>query len=339
VKDYAFLKTDSGQMVCGFGPFTSRDRSPGEGVAFYVNDFELSDPEPWKIPAEWSMAPDLGRVRAAVNGAGSQRPRIEWEIPGEAGFHAVYDDIMREIAAGRLAKSVPVLTERGVLAGGEIDALLPALDDLPAALFGYGCRFGDAGMLGATPELLMAVHGRHLETMALAGTTPAEQAAAFEADAKEIAEHEFVADDLVAKLGALGEVRRERRQLLGLGPIAHFLSPIHVDLREEPDLDALIRLLHPTPALGALPRVREVLDRLRRYRGELGAPARFGAPFGVRVQGAFHAVVAIRHVSWRGREVSLPVGCGVIAASEFRKEWQELVLKRSAVKRLLGLES
>jgi len=337
VKDYAFLKTDSGQMVCGFGPFASRDRPPEDGVCFYVNDFELSDAEPWKVPAEWVMAPDLRRIRAAVNGA--ERPRIEWEVPGQSAFHAVYDDIMREIAVGRLSKTVPVLTERGVLAGGEIDALLPALDGLQAALFGYGCRFGDSGMLGATPELLMAVHGRHLETMALAGTTSEEGAAAFEVDAKEIAEHEFVADDLVAKLGPFGHVRREPRQLLALGPIAHFLSPIHVDLREEPDLGALIRLLHPTPALGALPRSRHVLDKLRQYRGELGAPARFGAPFGVFVNGAFHAVVAIRHVSWHGRDVALPVGCGVIAASVFRNEWEELVLKRTTVKRLLGLGS
>ena len=337
MKDYAFLKTDSGQMVYGFGPFTNRSQPPEEGVAFYRNDFDLRDTEPWKIPAEWGMSPDLGGIRSTLNGASA--PRIHWDRPVRESFRAVYDDIMCEIRAGELTKSVPVVTERGHLEAGEIDALIPNLDHLPASLFSYGFRNGRMGLIGATPELLLSVHGLHLETMALAGTTPSDLADAFEADPKEIAEHEFVAEDLVRKLEPLGTVRREPRQLLNLGPIAHFLSSIHVELRESPDLDALIRLMHPTPALGALPRTHRVMDKLRGYRSQLGAPAFFGAPFGAWVNGTFHGVVAIRHVSWCGDQVELPVGCGVIAASVLENEWRELALKRTTVKRLLGLET
>ena len=335
MKDYAFLKTDSGQMVYGFGPFTNRAHPPETGVAFYRNDFDLRDPTPWKIPAEWGMSPDLAGVRTAVNGAAV--PRVEWEDPRKEPFRAVYDDIMREIEAGELTKSVPVVTQRGRLQEGAIDALIPLLDHLPASLFSYGFRSGRVGLIGATPELLLSVHGLHLETMALAGTTPVDQAAAFEADPKEIAEHEFVAEYLVRKLAPLGSVRRESRQLLDLGSIAHFLSSIHVELRETPDLDGLIRLMHPTPALGALPRTHRVMDKLRGYRAQLGAPSLFGAPFGAWVNGTFHGVVAIRHVSWSDDEVALPVGCGVIAASLLENEWRELALKRSTVKRLFGL--
>ena len=70
-------------------------------------------------------------------------------------------------------------------------------------------------------------------------------------------------------------------------------------------------------------------------------PARVGdadlAPFGVLVDRAFHSVVAIRNVSWSGKSVFLPSGCGVIAESSFENEWRELSLKRRAVKDLLGL--
>jgi menaquinone-specific isochorismate synthase len=335
VKDYAFLKTDSGQMVCGFGPFTGQAMPPESGLAFYRNDFDLSDPLPWKIPSEWGMSPNLGAVRASLNGA--KPPSIRWQTPDQGAFAGVYGDIMREIDSGDMTKSVPVFTERGELESGSIDALIPNLDHLPASLFSYGWREGGNGLIGATPELLVSVHGRHLETMALAGTTSVEQAEAFEADPKEIAEHEFVAEYLVNKLQPLGVVRRERRQLLRLGKIAHFLSSIHVDLLTEPDLNSLIGLMHPTPALGALPRTPSVLNKLRGYRRQLGAPRQFGAPFGAWVNGSFHAVVAIRHVSWADTQVYLPVGCGVIAASVLEKEWRELALKRSAVKGLLGL--
>ncbi len=54
-------------------------------------------------------------------------------------------------------------------------------------------------------------------------------------DSKEISEHEFVAEYLVNRLSALGEVERDGRQLLELGTIAHFLSSIRVDLAADPD--------------------------------------------------------------------------------------------------------
>ncbi len=337
VNDYAFLKTDSGQFICGFGPFSEAAAAPESGVAFYENDFELSDPKPWKIPANHAMAPNLDPIRAELAEAELTQPTVEWESLRNGLFQNVYDDIMTDIRAGTLEKSVPVLTERGRLAGGRLEALIHAADRLPAAFFSYGRRRGECGMVGATPELLFALHGRRLTTMALAGTAPKQRVASFERDEKEIHEHEFVAEYLVQKLGALGRVRREPRQLLDLGAIAHFLSPIHVDLDQAHGLDSLIRLMHPTPALGSFPRTRVALDKLRRYRSQLQAPDEFGAPFGVWADGSFHAIVAIRNVSWHGGRVFLPSGVGVVKESVFENEWRELALKRKAVRKVFGL--
>ncbi len=337
MNDYAFLKTDSGQFVCGWGPFSEAAAAPESGVAFYENDFELSDPKPWKIPASHAMTPNLDPIKAELADAGQTPPTVEWESLRNGLFQNVYDDIMADIRAGILEKSVPVLTERGRLAGGRPEAWIHAADRLPAAFFSYGRRRGKSGAIGATPELFFALHGRRLTTMALAGTAPKQRVSSFERDEKEIHEHEFVAEYLVQKLGALGPVRRESRQLLDLGAIAHFLSPIHVDLDEEHDLGSLIRLMHPTPALGSFPRTKAALEKLRRYRSQLQAPADFGAPFGVWVDGSFHAVVAIRNISWRDDRVFLPSGVGVVKESVFENEWRELTLKRKAVREVFGL--
>jgi hypothetical protein len=94
------------------------------------------------------MSPDLHGVRAALNGAAL--PRIQWENPLRESFRTVYEDIMREIGAGELTKSVPVVTERGRLESGEIDALIPNLDHLPASLFSYGFRDGGQGASRST---------------------------------------------------------------------------------------------------------------------------------------------------------------------------------------------
>jgi len=335
LKDYAFLKTDSGQLTCGFGPFVEKTHPPESGTAFYVNDFALSDPRPWKWPSHSLMAPDLSSLRTSLNGV--LPPRVEWNRPEREPFSGIFDRIKREIGAGVFLKSVPVLTERGTLLEGGWDALLHRVERLPAAFFAYGYRQGDRGFVGGTPELLLATHGGKLETMALAGTAEGAALERFAADPKEISEHELVADYLCIRLAEIGAVRREPRQTLSLGPLAHLLSTIHVDLKKDVPWNDLVRFLHPTPALGTLPRDGASLAKLQDDRDALGTPGWFGAPFGAWVDGTFHAVVAIRNVSWNGSEAFLSAGCGVIEASVFENEWQELGLKRAAVKRMLGL--
>ncbi len=43
-------------------------------------------------------------------------------------------------------------------------------------------------------------------------------------------------------------------------------------------------------------------------------------------------------LSWRGHEVRVPAGCGVIEESRLVNEWRELRLKRESVKKIFGLE-
>lgn len=335
LKDYAFLTTSSGKTICGIGPFAAQATPPRSGAAFYVNDFRLQEEKPWKIPREWTVTAGLSAIRDLANGA--EAPRVEWELPQEERFASVFGRIKDEISRGAFQKSVPVLTEQGWLRSGQWEGLLPRVEQLEAPYFSYGFRNGDQGLLGASPELLFAVQGRRLDTMALAGTVECREIDRFETDPKEISEHELVAEYLCRKLGKIGSVRREPRLTLRLGPIAHLLSEIRVDLAQPPDLDELMRFLHPTPALGALPRNEVTLGKLHGYREELGAPAWFGAPFGAWLDGGFHAVVAIRNLVWDRHRAFLAAGCGVIEASLLENEWRELGLKRSAVKQMLGL--
>lgn len=310
---------------------------PRDGsVAFYLNDFELSDTAPWKIPSSFFETPDV-RHLLPDNGS-TPLPAVEWHGLRDMAFREIYDEIQTEIEGGELEKSVPVITEQGRLNGGDPAALMKAVNSSTDQLYGYGYRLGDSGMIGGTPEQLFQVRDGLLETMALAGTAPRHEAGDFVDDPKEIREHEFVAGYLVEKLSELGEIEREPRQVMDLGSLVHFLSRIRVRLDEpKPDLDALIRLMHPTPALGAYPRGEGALRRLCSFRERLEAPPNFGAPFGVQWQGSFYSVVAIRNVSWAGSELFLPSGCGIIRESRFDREWRELALKRNSVKALLGV--
>jgi menaquinone-specific isochorismate synthase len=333
-KGFGFLEISPGRFAWGSGGFESVVEPPPDSVAFYVNDFELSDPEPWKIPGRFEVVD----AKEAFGGGGVEDgPVVRWEDLSAESFREVFLEIKADIADGGIRKSVPVITERGRIDEGSPRAWADRLASMKGPLIRYGYVEGDAGTMGATPEELFALSGDRLRTMALAGTAATGEREAFETDAKEIEEHELVAQHIIHHLADLGVVTREEREAMDLESMVHFLTRIEVRLARPRKIEALIQRLHPTPALGAFPRTLESLRKLQHYRERLATPARFGAPFGVYHEGQFRAVVAIRNVSWRGNEIFLPSGCGVIEESTFEREWRELELKRQSVKELLSI--
>jgi len=328
----AFMRAGDGPYVVGLGPFENRASAPESEAAFYCNDFTLSDPEPWKVPAEIREVSSLEEV-----GLAPVSTDVRWRELDPEGFANVFAEINEMISRGVIEKSVPVATENGVLASGNGRSLMGNLNTLGAPFYSYGWSDGDSGFCGGTPELLFELDERQLSTMALAGTAKADEREVFAVDGKEIREHEFVAQTLVAKLSDIGAVTRAERSIMDLGQLVHFHTSIEVELFATRGVDELIRRLHPTPALGPLPRTEQTLRMLADWRQRMNCPEKFGAPFGLLKGGKFRSVVAIRGVHWNGSEIAIPSGCGVIEASRLVNEWRELRLKREAVKAALRL--
>ena len=329
--EIAFMKAGDGPYVVGFGPFKEFATAPESGTAFYCNDFTLSNSRPWRVPAEVIEVESLDEI-----GFTAAPMEIVWDDLEPEGFARVFAEINEMINRGMIEKSVPVAAECGrVIGSGE--AMIGNMSRLGAPFYSYGWSEGDHGFCGGTPELLFELDGRQLNTMALAGTAKEDERDVFAVDAKEIREHEFVAQTLVAKLSDIGHVKRGDRSIMDLGQLVHFHTSIEVELLASRGIDDLIRRLHPTPALGPLPRTAETLEMLAEWRERLSCPAHFGAPFGLLVDGVFRSVVAIRGVHWQGDQLAIPSGCGVIEASRLVNEWRELRLKREAVKTIFGL--
>ena len=325
----AYLGWSDGRVLMGEGPFEALPIPPQNGVAFYRNDFGLGNPTPWLVPTSWSWI-----EREALND--DRGVTIDWQALDASDFAGVFQEISDSIRRGTFEKTVPVVVEKGSITNGEADSLY-ASGDCPEPLVPYGYLGKSGGFAGQSPEYLLRVSGTRVLTMALAGTARAEEREVLEVDEKEIREHEIVAQALVSNLGDLGELRRGPRGIMGLGSIVHFHTPIEVEMEHPVGVDSLVRRLHPTPALGPLPRTEETMSRLIEWRKRLGAPAEFGAPFGAVVDGEFQAIVAIRGIWWKGSDVRLPAGCGVIEASRLVNEWRELRLKREAVKARFGI--
>lgn len=337
--ELALFRLPDGRAWLGAGPFEALAAPPPGGGCFYVNDFDLSDPLPWKRPARL-LEVTAESLAAAAGWNGAQPPHINWAKPVTEWFKMAFRRIRREVLGRRLEKMVPVLTERGEIVAGHPVRLLDKVLAAPPNTWGYAYVTETHGFLGATPELLLRRQGRQVETMALAGTAKPGHQADFLSDVKEIEEHEIVVRYLVERLNALGATTREPRGTCEASGLVHFQTRLTVELPQPLPADDLIRHLHPTPAVGCLPRDDTWLARLREYRQQLQVPGFFGAPFGFiepGSEGTCHIVVAIRGLGWNGREAQLPSGCGIVSGSAFDHEWRELRLKRESVLRLLGV--
>ncbi len=200
-----------------------------------------------------------------------------------ARFRAQVDAALAEIGSGRLAKLV---LARSLTVDHDLEFDVPAFLERLRALY-PSCTLVAVGrgrdvFLAATPETLVRVEGRRLETAALAGSaprgrTPEEDerlAADLLASSKERAEHAHVVEALRTALGPRCEelsvpASPALRALLG---IQHLESRIEgtlaapADEGEASDVIELVEALHPTPAVAGAPRAAAAAW-LRRHEG------------------------------------------------------------------------
>jgi menaquinone-specific isochorismate synthase len=118
--------------------------------------------------------------------------------------------------------------------------------------------------------------------------------------------------------------------------IQHLYTPVIGKCHQDTSLLLLVERLHPTPALGGLPKmgavekIRQVEDLDRGF---------YSAPLGwVDYNGDGEFAVSIRSGLIQGKEASLFAGCGVVADSDAESEYLETGLKFRPMLRAIGGE-
>ena len=153
---------------------------------------------------------------------------------------------------------------------------------------------------------------------------------------KEREEHAVVVDMLRATLAPLTDelVIPAVPHVERLRHLQHLVTPVEGRLREPVGVLRLGELLHPTPAVGGMPRdlALELIaeeEQLERgwYAGPLGWVDR---------RGDGELVVALRSGVVDGATATLLAGCGIVADSEPEREWQESTTKLLALGSALG---
>jgi isochorismate synthase len=241
----------------------------------------------------------------------------------------------REVREGLLKK---VVLARGVKVRATgfdaADTLRRLRADYPTCTL-FAIVRGDRCFLGATPERLVRVRGGEVNAMALAGSAPRGETeeedrrfgAMLLAGPKDRLEHAVVVEVLREALTTVctSVSVAEAPTLLRFRNVQHLHTPIVARLRGRSTVLDLVRLLHPTPAVGGVPREKalqwigrhEGLDR-GWYAGPVGWIDRAG-------EGEF--AVAIRSALVRRDEATLFAGCGIVGDSDPDQEYAESGLK------------
>jgi len=337
-RDFAFIQTGPDRVFVGWGPFDQLPmRRPGS-PAFFIADFFLDDPHPWRHPRtfeELTFGEMAERFGLAV------QPRIEWEPLSIDAFRALFDSAKSGMQRGEFNKIVPVLFESGRLAERSDlwPWLLQHLATLPRGMNAYGYSYQNHGLAGASPEMLFESDVRGYRTMALAGTRPVDRAQELLRDAKELREHRLVVDDIVRRVAPFANVQVEPLGILEMPSIAHLATAIRFEEIgfERMSFAEIVRRLHPTAALGVSPR-SEAGERWLRDADRGVKRRTFGAPFGLELPDRrARALVAIRNLQWDGEKLRIGSGAGLLPESHLEREFEELREKREQVKALLGV--
>lgn len=340
-RDFAFVQTAPGRVFVGWGPFEQLPFRRPDRPAFFIADFFLDDPHPWRHPATWEEM-SVEELASRFPPTTGVPPGISWnQFPLES-FEPMFDSVQQAMARGDFTKIVPVVFETGTVSdrADMWPYLLRQLPKIGAPLHVYGFSYQSHGLIGATPEVLFTSEGRAYRTMALAGTRSRERAGELLHDAKELREHRLVVDDIVRRIAPFGNVEVDTVRVVELPSLAHLATPIRFEESlnsERMSFAEIVRRLHPTAALGVSPR-SEAGERWLR-EADKGVKRRvFGAPFGLeREDRTAIALVAIRNVHWNGDLVRIGSGAGLLAESVLEREFDELRQKRAQVKSLFGL--
>ncbi|MGJ7912932.1 isochorismate synthase [Neobacillus sp. LXY-1] len=198
--------------------------------------------------------------------------------------------------------------------------------------------------LGASPERLVKKQGSEIFSTCLAGSisrgkTEEEDQHLGETllhDQKNLIEHQYVVDMIKKALIESCDqlIMPEKPQLMKNRDIQHLYTPVLGKCSKDASLLILVEKLHPTPALGGLPK-REAVEKIREIE-ELDRGF-YAGPLGwMDYQGNGEFAVSIRSGLIQGNEASLFAGCGVVADSDSASEYLETGLKFRPMLRALG---
>ncbi len=276
--------------------------------------------------------------------ASNAAPQSDFDGGRESFVRSVRQGI-EAIEQGRFRKVVMARTlERALPGSFSVSRLFDSLSRLyPKTFLSVVFLPGQGIWIGASPEMLLVWNDKQVvNTVALAGTMTSNPGSIGDWSFKDVNEHHLVShyiNELFHEIG-IRRFEKSERSSMSVGHLFHIEEEFKVDLRDRENqgisLDSLVYGLHPTPAVGGLPKApaisfindKEEIDR-KFYSGFLGP---------INFDNQIHLYVNIRCMNILDGKATLYAGAGITRHSEPDKEWQETCSKCQMMLRALEQE-
>ena len=288
---------------------------------------------------------ELDRHLARADARHSEGIAVEANHTREA-FEASVTKIQEDIAAGEIYQAV--LSQRfTVRTSAPAFDVYRALRHINPSPYMFFIRMGGEAIVGASPEMLVRVEGRHVETHPIAGTrrrgvTPDEDqrlAEELRRNEKERAEHVMLVDlgrNDIGRVAEIGSVRVPTFMALErYSHVMHLVSRVEGQLAEDRDrLDALVATF-PAGTLTGAPKIRamQIVGELEPTRRGL-----YGGAVGyLDFAGNLDFCIAIRTITMRDGRADVQAGAGIVADSLPAAEYEETRDKARALLQALEM--
>lgn len=269
-----------------------------------------------------------------------QSPRkLDWTdgaMPA-ARWRASIAEAVRRIRAGELEK---VVLARDLVAHSSAPLDARHLMRELAARNPDSWTFAVDGLVGATPELLLRLHGGYVDSRVLAGTAWPDAPVDLLGSAKTRHEHQAAVESLLSALGpSCSWLRSTGPTVLRLSTVTHLSTDVCGRLLD-PRSSSLLSLadaVHPTAAVGGTPRAA-ALGAIAELETAAGMTrGRYAGPVGwVDAHGDGELGLALRCAQLRGPVAQLFAGCGLVADSDPDTELAEAEAKFRTVRDALS---
>jgi anthranilate synthase component 1 len=211
----------------------------------------------------------------------------------------------------------------------------------------YFTRMGGLAIVGSSPEMLVRVEGRRIETHPIAGTRPRgttededlRLGEELKRNEKERAEHVMLVDlgrNDLGRVCQFGSVRVPQYMMVErYSHVMHLVSTVDGTLAEDRDhLDALVACF-PAGTVSGAPKIRamQILSQLEPTRRNIYA----GAVGYIDFAGNLDFCIAIRTITIRNGRARIQAGAGIVADSNPAAEYDETRDKAKAVLTALAL--
>ncbi len=306
------------------------DHKRGQAFYYYLNEDRLAEVKDL-MKKKPNDSKDLSYTQPKVN---FTKENFEKAV-GKAKEYVTSGDILQVVLSKRYDLSLK----------GNLTQFYQSLRKINPSPYMYFLKAGDRKIIGSSPEMLVRVDNRVIETFPIAGTrpyskNPSENIALAKdllADPKERAEHVMLVDlarNDVGRVSKFGSVHvPEFMTIHHYSHVQHIVSRVVGKLKNGCDCYEVLRALFPAGTVSGAPKVRamEIIEELEpTARGPYA-----GAVGYFSYNGNADFSITIRTLVSNKDKAYIQVGAGIVADSVPQREWFETEHKAEALMKAL----